>query len=73
MAAINKYSFKKFIIYAYTGALIWTFTFITLGRKLGQDWHQVAAYVSHYSVYLILFLLFSLAIFYYFWKKRGRK
>ncbi|NHM30703.1 DedA family protein [Bacillus sp. C11] len=73
MAAINKYSFKKFVIYAYTGALLWSFTFITLGRKLGQDWHHVAAYVSHYSGYLILLLLFSLAIFYYFWKKRGRK
>jgi len=73
IAAINKYPFKKFVVYAYTGAFIWTFTFITLGRKLGEDWKQVEMYVSKYSLYLILFLLITLIIFYYFWKKKSKK
>ena len=73
IAAINKYPFKKFAVYAYTGAFIWTFTFITLGRKLGEAWNQVEIYVSKYSLYLIIFLLIIIIILYYFWKKRNKK
>ncbi|WP_066315811.1 DedA family protein [Bacillus sp. FJAT-29814] len=73
IAAINKYPFRKFLVFAYTGAFIWTFTFITLGSKLGQDWKQVEAYVSKYSIFLILFILIILIIFYYFWKKKSKK
>jgi membrane protein DedA with SNARE-associated domain len=73
IAAVNKYSFKKFVVYSYIGAFVWTFTFITLGRKLGKDWKQVEMYVSKYSFYLILFVLFAVMIFYYFWKKKSKK
>jgi membrane protein DedA with SNARE-associated domain len=72
IAAINKYPFRKFIVFAYTGAFIWTFTFITVGRKLGQDWKQVETYVSKYSLYFILFFLILFIFFYYFWKKRSK-
>ncbi len=73
IAAINKYPFRKFLVYAYTGAFIWTFTFITLGRKLGEDWKQVESYVVKYSLYLILTFLIVLIIFIIFGKKRVRK
>lgn len=72
IAAINKYPFRKFIVFAYTGAFIWTFTFITVGKKLGQDWKQVETYVSKYSLYFILFFLILFIFFYYFWKKRSK-
>ncbi|MCM3763708.1 DedA family protein [Neobacillus niacini] len=73
IAAINKYPFRKFLVFAYTGAFIWTFTFITLGRKLGKDWKQVEAYVSKYSIYLISFIFIIFIIFYYFWKKKSKQ
>ncbi|MCQ6282009.1 DedA family protein [Bacillus sp. EB600] len=70
LASINRYPFRKFTIYAYTGALIWSFTFITLGRMLGEDWVYVERYFSKYSIYLIL-VAFLLGIFIYlFWKKK---
>ena len=72
MAAINNYPFRKFVIYAYSGAFIWTFTFITLGRKLGENWGQVEMYVTKYSLYLIFFFLL-LFTFYYLWKKKFKK
>jgi membrane protein DedA with SNARE-associated domain len=72
IAAINNYPFRKFIVFAYTGAFIWTFTFITVGRKLGQDWKQVETYVSRYSLYFILLFLILFIFFYYFWKKRSK-
>jgi membrane protein DedA with SNARE-associated domain len=73
IAAINKFPFRKFLVYAYIGAFIWIFTFITLGTKLGQNWNQVEFYVSKYSLYLMFCLLIILLIFFYFWKKSVRK
>ncbi|WP_409273387.1 DedA family protein [Neobacillus sp. SCS-31] len=72
IAAINNYPFKKFIVFAYSGAFIWTFTFITLGTVLGKDWDKVKLYVSKYSFYLIGLLLLAV-VFYFFWKKKIRK
>ncbi|MEC1638789.1 DedA family protein [Schinkia azotoformans] len=72
MAAINNYPFRKFIVYAYSGAFVWTFTFITLGRKLGENWGQVEMYVTKYSLYLILFIVL-LFVFYYLWKIKSKK
>lgn len=72
MAAINNYPFRKFIVYAYSGAFIWTFTFIILGRTLGENWGQVEMYVTKYSLYLILLLLL-LFIFYFLWKMKVKK
>jgi membrane protein DedA with SNARE-associated domain len=69
IAAVNSFPFRKFAVYAYTGALIWTFTFITLGRKLGGNWGIVETYMSKYSIYLIMLVLILSIIVYYFWKK----
>lgn len=69
IAAVNSFPFRKFVVYAYTGALMWTFTFITLGRKLGGNWGIVETYMSKYSIYLIMLVLILSIIVYYFWKK----
>ncbi|WP_420846079.1 DedA family protein [Neobacillus notoginsengisoli] len=72
IAAINDYPLRKFVFYAYTGAFIWTFTFITLGRILGKDWVKVRLYAEKYSLYLVGLLVLA-AIGYFFWKKRAGK
>lgn len=69
IAAVNSFPFRKFAVYAYTGALMWTFTFITLGRKLGGNWGIVETYMSKYSIYLIMLVLILSIIVYFFWKK----
>jgi membrane protein DedA with SNARE-associated domain len=69
IAAVNSFPFRKFAVYAYTGALIWTFTFITLGRKLGGNWGIVETYMSKYSIYSIMLVLILSIIVYFFWKK----
>jgi membrane protein DedA with SNARE-associated domain len=72
LAGINEYKFKKFAIYAYTGALFWVFTFITLGKGLGESWGKVKHYMEQYSPYLIpLFLLCLLISAYiYYWRMK---
>lgn len=51
LAGINGYSYRKFALFAYLGAIIWCFTFITLGRVLGENWVMVEAYLSKYGIY----------------------
>lgn len=72
IAAVNRFPFKKFALYAYSGALIWSFTFITLGRFLGEKWTNVELLISRYSIYFITVLLFLFIIIYTFWKRRKR-
>ncbi|RRN72936.1 DedA family protein [Peribacillus simplex] len=72
IAAVNRFPFRKFVIYAYTGALIWCFTFITLGRILGENWTNVEQYLSTYRIYLITSLLVLSILSYFLWKRRNR-
>lgn len=72
VVALNSFPFRKFATYAYTGAFLWSFTFITLGRKLGENWGIVDFYVSKYCVHLIVFIIFLSSILYLFWRKRNQ-
>ncbi|MEH7107890.1 MULTISPECIES: DedA family protein [Bacillaceae] len=70
LSGINGYSYKKFFLYAYSGAFTWCFTFITVGKTLGENWRFVEFYLSRYSIYLFLLLLIGSYITYVYWKKR---
>jgi membrane protein DedA with SNARE-associated domain len=57
LAGITRMPFYKFALYSWSGALVWDFVFITLGKKLGEDWHLVHRYVGHYSKFGLFVLL----------------
>lgn len=42
------------MLLAYTGAFVWSITFIALGNDLGERWYLVMEYVHRYSTYLLL-------------------
>ncbi|MFJ5624059.1 DedA family protein [Peribacillus loiseleuriae] len=70
LAGINGLSYKKFAVYAYSGALLWCFTFITIGTKLGKEWKKVGFYLSKYSLNVIVFVVvLSLIIAFVYWRK----
>ncbi|MFB5283921.1 DedA family protein [Peribacillus sp. Hz7] len=70
LAGINSLSFREFALYAYSGAILWGFTFVTLGRELGNSWHKVEFYMSQYSIYFIsLVLMILLFVMYLYWRK----
>ncbi|WP_017727898.1 DedA family protein [Halalkalibacterium ligniniphilum] len=73
LAGINALPYKKFAIYAYSGAIFWGFTFITLGKKLGDHWMKVQYYMSYYSVYFILFVIITFIVGYLYWIKKDSK
>jgi membrane protein DedA with SNARE-associated domain len=72
LAGINSFSFKKFALYAYSGAFLWCFTFITIGKMLGERWRILAFYLIKNKMVIIplatLLLVFALV----YWKKRKR-
>lgn len=70
LAGINSYSYKKFSLFAYTGAVLWCFCFITLGRVLGEKWHYVLLYIIKYKMIILPagILLFIVASIY--WRKK---
>ncbi|MFP5114122.1 DedA family protein [Bacillaceae bacterium C204] len=70
IAAINSFPFKKFVVYAYAGAILWSFAFITLGRELGEKWDLVEVYILKYSIYFIMLFLVLAIAFYLFWRRR---
>lgn len=73
LAGINCYSYKKFALFAYSGAIFWGFTFITAGKVLGHNWHQVEHYLSKFSMMIIPFILLSIGAYaYYYWRKKRK-
>lgn len=59
-SGIMKVSYKKFALNSYIGAFLWTATFISFGKVLGNNWKQ---YHSIFMRYLIIgVLIISLII-----------
>ncbi|TLS36447.1 VTT domain-containing protein [Pseudalkalibacillus caeni] len=57
ISGISRISFWRFAIPAYTGAAIWTFSFITLGKVLGPKWEVFHQAAQRYLIVLILIVL----------------
>ncbi len=71
LAGINGYSYKRFSLFAYLGALTWSFTFITLGNVLGEKWNLVLVNIEKYKMIIIpvaVFITIAGGIMY--WRKR---
>jgi membrane protein DedA with SNARE-associated domain len=65
-AGMNYMTYRRFALFAYTGASLWTTTFLTLGYWLGYEWHLVSHFSNRilipaiFLVTLVLFLLLYL-------------
>lgn len=49
-SGVTKIPFKKFVANAYTGALLWTGTFISLGKVLGSNWEKFHGSIKKYLI-----------------------
>ncbi len=63
-SGITGIPFRQFAVYAYTGAFIWVFTFITLGKVLGPQWELVHSHISKYLLIGGILLVIAGGIFY---------
>lgn len=67
VAGSSKLEYSIFVLFAYTGGLLWSVLYITLGFSLGQEWDKISAKVQEYiwlvalgaAILLALVLLFK--------------
>lgn len=71
-AGMAKYEPPKFAAYAYSGALLWTTTFIGLGIYLGERWHEGSRPFRHFSL-IALGVVAIAALLYALWHVRDRR
>ncbi|MCX7568662.1 DedA family protein [Tumebacillus sp. DT12] len=69
-AGVSRMPFGSFAVYAYTGGLIWSLTFVTLGKLLGVHWTQVTALTHRFMLWAVVIAAVG-GLFYglVFWRK----
>ncbi|MNJ45920.1 Inner membrane protein YohD [compost metagenome] len=66
---IIRVPFRTFAIYAYTGAAIWVFVFVSIGYVFGEQWQHIFALVENYLKYICTGIG-ALLVFWFIWKWR---
>jgi len=67
-AGMSEVEPHQFALFAYSGSILWTASFISLGYFLGERWHAVQKNVERYMVGVAVVLLI-LAIAWLVWRK----
>jgi membrane protein DedA with SNARE-associated domain len=68
-AGISRFPYWRFALFAYTGAFLWTATFLIFGFFLGSEWYLVSHYSNRYVIPVIILLALTLFFFFYLKKK----
>ena len=71
-AGMSNMNFGLFLLFTTIGTLVWNTVLVNVGASVGSNWHQIVEYMDVFSnvVYVILGLLFILAIVWYIRKRR---
>ncbi len=57
LSGMSQYSFKKFVLFAGIGELIWTSMYLYVGYLFGINWETLASFVTKGPQFLTLFIL----------------
>lgn len=68
LSGVAKLRFRTFAIFAYSGAIVWTSTFIFFGHFLGPQWDALDDKVKN-SIIITAIIVFVSLIFVYFFRK----
>jgi membrane protein DedA with SNARE-associated domain len=69
VAGASKLEFPVFGLFAYSGGLLWSSTFISLGYSLGDEWARAGEKIQHHLA-LGFALVFVLAAVYFLLRRR---
>lgn len=61
LAGMGKLEYKQFALFAYSGAILWASTFLSLGYFLGDYWIQILERVE-VNIDLLVFIVLGLAV-----------
>jgi len=73
VAGASKLRFRYFAAYAWTGALLWVSTFLTLGYFLGDNWKRLAETLHKYTLVLSILLVGVIAALYFLGRWRRNR
>ncbi|BDG42158.1 DedA family protein [Saccharococcus caldoxylosilyticus] len=73
LAGANAYDWKKFMVYAYSGAFVWIFTFLAIGNYLGENWIKIKQYMDSYRSFFALFFIFLVVLLTLYWYYQQKK
>ncbi len=68
-AGISNFPYWQFALFAYSGAFLWTATFLTFGFFLGSEWYLVSHYSNRFFLPVIMLLALALFLYFYLLKK----
>jgi membrane protein DedA with SNARE-associated domain len=71
VAGASRLSWKEFALFAYSGALLWSVTFITLGYVLEERWNRLSHTV--HRIVLVIIVVFCVAAASYLLIRRTRR
>jgi membrane protein DedA with SNARE-associated domain len=69
-SGVTRMPFRTYMIYAYSGAFLWTGTFITLGKILGPKWEVYHSRITRYLIIAGVIALITFIVIYLYKKKR---
>ncbi len=72
-AGMSRMRLASFVLYAYTGGMIWAFTFISLGRLLGEHWELLFEFLHHYGKWILIGALPIAGLFFWIRLRQLRK
>lgn len=72
LAGMAFMDFRRFAVFAYTGALLWSLAFLLLGHALEDEWFKVVAYGRQYGLYFVLMAVVISAGMYVYMKGRPK-
>jgi membrane protein DedA with SNARE-associated domain len=72
VAGASELEVPWFALFAYSGGLIWSVTFIALGYFLGEQWSAVSGKVHGYLLIGVGALAAAAGLLYFVWRRRRR-
>jgi membrane protein DedA with SNARE-associated domain len=73
LAGFNAYDRKKFMLYAYSGAFVWVFTFLTIGNYLGKNWIIIKQYMDEYRTFFMTVFILLICLLTIYWFHQQKK
>jgi membrane protein DedA with SNARE-associated domain len=70
VAGTSKLKYTHFILFAWSGGLVWVATFLTLGYFLGENWERVAEVVHHDLLYVSIAAFVVVGAYYFIRRKK---
>jgi membrane protein DedA with SNARE-associated domain len=72
-AGISGLEYPSFALFAYTGALVWVTTFISIGYFLGEYWYTIVALGEAISDRLVFITVAFIVVVYILWRQYNKK